>query len=338
MSQVGLGTARNFSSTRPIFQNLVDNVPVAARAFCEADLDLKTQKKAAMRPKKYSKDEEHKQRRKQTIQLAKTVSAPVAANEPTEVELNHYFPTPVVPSVTTHLLIPLAPTPTSRLPLQLSPPTHDVAHPLLPLPELSSIHTHHGTHALRVSTLFARLDTAQVFDEPGVTCSAFGGRHGTCTVLEVKFVGWTAARVRGVLGEAGTGWCVLEEVREDENEHEAMDDALSEMSFDTRSCTSTPAEHAEMDPAASFVLPTLDFSASFPVETGSWSRTPSAHDVRASALADLEFHNDWTAHEREIESVSDSEASFSESGGWGDSLVSSRSEGWVGLGFSSRFS
>lgn len=287
------------------------------------------------------------------MQPAVIATKPAAAEELTKVELDRYFPAPVVPNVTTHLLIPLAPTPTSRLPLQLSPPAHDMAHPLLPLSELSSIHAHHGTHALRVSTLFARLDAAQVFDEPGVTYSAFGGPHGACTVLEVKFVGWTSARVRSVLGEAGTGWCVLDEVRENEHEHEsqAMDDALSEMSFDLHSCTSTPAEHQEIDPAASFVLPTLDFSASFPVETGSWSRTSSARDVTVSALDDLEFHNDWTAHEREIDSVLDSlsddslsDASFSdiESGGWGDSLVSSHrsstgTESWVGLGFSSRF-
>ena len=87
-----------------------------------------------------------------------------------------------------------------------------------------------------------------------------------CTVLEVRFSGWTEARVRGVLGEAGSGWCVLEEVWA--NESEEMDDALSEMSFDTHSIASTPVH--DMDPSASFVLPTLDFSASFPVENGSW--------------------------------------------------------------------
>lgn len=43
VTNVGLGSARNFSSGaggRPIFQNLVQNVPVAMRALCEADLDL----------------------------------------------------------------------------------------------------------------------------------------------------------------------------------------------------------------------------------------------------------------------------------------------------------
>lgn len=39
VTNVGLGTARNFSSGRPIFQNLIQNVPVAARSLCELDLD-----------------------------------------------------------------------------------------------------------------------------------------------------------------------------------------------------------------------------------------------------------------------------------------------------------
>lgn len=39
VTNVGLGTARNFSSGRPLFQNLIQNVPVAARSFCELDLD-----------------------------------------------------------------------------------------------------------------------------------------------------------------------------------------------------------------------------------------------------------------------------------------------------------
>ncbi|KAF7790972.1 hypothetical protein EIP86_001931 [Pleurotus ostreatoroseus] len=348
VAQVGLGTARNFSSTRPIFQNLVDNVPVAGRAFCEADFDVKAQKgKGVMRPKKYSKEKENKSRRKNVMQPVNIVSKPAA--EETKDELDHYFPAPVVPSVTTYLLIPLAPTPSSRLPLPLSPPMHSTTHPLLPLPELSSIHTHHGTHSLRVSTLFARLDTARVFDEPGVSCSAFGGPHGACTVLEVKFAGWTEARVRSVLGEAGTGWCVLEEVQENENDNEsqAMDDALSEMSFDTHSVTTTPPEQEEMDPSASFILPTLDFSASFATETGSWARAPSVSELRSSPASDLEFHNAWTSLERDLDSMSDSmsDASFSDGGsdGWGDALTSSRrsstgSDGWVGLGFSSRFS
>jgi len=36
VANIGLGTARNFSSGRPVFQNLVQNVPIVARALNEA--------------------------------------------------------------------------------------------------------------------------------------------------------------------------------------------------------------------------------------------------------------------------------------------------------------
>ena len=163
-----------------------------------------------MRPKKYSKGKEHKRHEKQRFAPIQPIVIPSPVEEPTHVELEHYFPAPVVPDVTTYLLIPLAPTPTSRLPLPISPPDSSMTHPLLPFSALASVHIDHGTHALRVSTLFARLEASKVFEEPGVTCTAFGGPNGTCTVLEVKFTGWTQARVRSVLGEAGGGWCVLE--------------------------------------------------------------------------------------------------------------------------------
>ena len=122
-----------------------------------------------------------------------------------------------------------------------------------------------------------------------------------------------------------------------------------------------------MDPAVSFVLPTLDFSASFPIDNGSWSRTAPLPAPAQSPMSDLEFHNAWTSLERDLDSSSESfsDGSLSDSDsdgeeGWGDALTGSRryssgsvgsigsigsigshgsggSEGWVGLGFSSRF-
>jgi len=44
MTEVGLGTARKFSTARPIFQHLVQNVPVAGRSMYEMDLDLEKKK------------------------------------------------------------------------------------------------------------------------------------------------------------------------------------------------------------------------------------------------------------------------------------------------------
>lgn len=224
----------------------------------------------------------------------------------------------------------------------MAPTVHTSNHPLLPLPYIASLHDNHATHSLRVSTVFARLDSANVFRQAGVSTAAYGGPGGLCTILEVKFVGWTEARVRGILGEAGTGWCVLEEVREDE--HDSMEDALSEMSFNTGPNTGrhTPArEESAIDPAASFVLPTLDFSASFSSGTGSWARQAAPAPV-SEGLADLQFHNTWSASLHEDAWSSDGLSDCSDSlsdpdmSGWGSFLApstrpsaSSSDDGWV---------
>lgn len=276
-------------------------------------------------------------------------------------EFEHYFPQPPKAEVTTYLLIPLVPTPSSRLPLPISPPSRRSSHPLLPFSLLSSIHNDHSMHALRVSTLFSRLDSQRIFSNSSVSCSTFGDRSGLCTILEVKFEGWSEDRVRGVLGELGTGWCVLEEVREDlaKEEQEAMDNALEEM---TNTSAATPAEiGVGIDPAASFVLPTLDFSASFPVPShNSWASSQFA----TPALVDLEFHNAWTnaslsgsesdmdsdfdlGSDVDVDHLSDIDSAGS---AWEDSFeVSSHlsrmgaaaprsQEEWIPLGFSSQFS
>ena len=358
IAQVGLGTARNFSTGRPIFQHLIENVPVYARAFNEVDWDLRLEEERA-------RLRLEKQKARRTAKVAKkakavlrpvtlnVVSAPVAKNE--DEELEHYFPAAAVPEVTTHLLIPLAPTPTSRLPLPLNPPPSSSAHPLLPLDIIASMHASHGTHALRISTVFARLDTARVFDEPSVHCEARGDPSGLCTVLEVRFEGWTANKVRGILGEAGTGWCVLEEVwyNQEHAEAEEMDAALetlniseSEVSHDISlsglsdiNGSWSMSDHA-IDPSRSFVLPTLDFSASIPAPA--WSPTPASPSGISTPMSDLEFHNVWT----QMNSRASSPGNF---GSDGDLDMEYASSDWhessrapsvadVRFGFSSQFS
>ncbi|KAI0637460.1 hypothetical protein C8Q77DRAFT_1097710 [Trametes polyzona] len=316
IAQVGLGTARNFTTGRPVFQHLAENVPIYARAFSEADWKVRMQEERERLKMEKAKAKAHA-RKARKAQVALRPLKPVkavttaAVSEPKQEELEHYFPTPAAPEVTTHLLIPLAPTPTTRLPLSPNPSSSS-ARPLLPLELIASMHTSHGTHALRVSTLFARLDTSHVFDDPGVHCEARGDPSGLCTVLEVRFEGWTASRVRGVIGEAGTGWCVLDEVWRDEERAEAeeMDAALETMSAvesDLESHAglaslsglsdingSWDASAGHIDPARSFVLPTLDFSASFAAP--SWSSPPASRGPPSvsSALEDLQFHNEWS--------------------------------------------
>ncbi|KAI1783165.1 hypothetical protein LXA43DRAFT_1047775 [Ganoderma leucocontextum] len=361
ITQVGLGTARNFSTGRPIFQHLIENVPVYARTLNEVDWELRLEEereRLRLEKQKARRTSKAAKKARGPLSPAKlnVVSAPVAkASEPEKDELEHYFPTAAVPEVTTHLLIPLAPTPTSRLPLPLNPPPSSSAHPLLPFDVIASMHAGHGTHALRVSTVFARLDTARVFDEPGVHCDARGDPSGLCTVLEVRFEGWTANKVRGILGEAGTGWCVLEEVwyNQEHAEAEEMDAALETLSIGESEASHdislsglsdmngswSMSDHA-IDPSRSFVLPTLDFSASFAAPT--WSTAPALPSGVSTPMSDLEFHNVWTQMDSRASSPgnfgSDKDSDIRSAGSDWDEVSRAPSVADVRFGFSSQFS
>ncbi|THU96346.1 hypothetical protein K435DRAFT_586701, partial [Dendrothele bispora CBS 962.96] len=264
--QVGLGSARKFSTGRPLFQSIIENVPITGRAFYEADWELDMKASRSMMKRPVSKGKE-KVRSKEMLKPKVTTVVPdcTVTSEPSLPEFDQFFAPVDTPSVMTYLLIPLAPTPTNRVPL---PPDISPHAPLLPLQTLGSIHNSHELHSLRVSSLFARLDAANVW-ERGVNCYSYASRatlEGVCTILKVEFVGWTKAQVRGVIGESGTGWCVLEEVliQRDEDEDDNLSDTSSILSGISGDCGSvgigiqTPPE-----PSQTLVLPTLDFSSSF---------------------------------------------------------------------------
>ncbi|KAF7294096.1 hypothetical protein MKEN_01456200 [Mycena kentingensis (nom. inval.)] len=326
VAQVGLGTARSFSTSRPIFQHLAENVPVVGRAFYEADWELKMREEmAAMR--RPTKKTSAIQKSKETLKPTSVAKAIVEDNN----ELDHYFPAPSVPAVTTHLLVPLAPTPTSRAPL----PEFPVGR--LPLRSLLDIHDQHETQSLRVASLFQRLDNADVWTR-GAICSAYSssaGPDGVCNVLKIEFIGWSMAAVRGVIGESGTGWCVLEE------EHSAAldptldsEDGLS----DTSSLLSGMATPLSPNPAQSLVLPTLDFSSSF---RGSWSASSAGSDPAIDDGAFSYAHSNDSSEWSDVSPASEPERWFGNSGDnpWvsSESLssVGSGSSSW--LGFSSDF-
>ncbi|OCH90626.1 hypothetical protein OBBRIDRAFT_793062 [Obba rivulosa] len=378
VTQVGLGLARNFSTARPIFQNLVENVPIAGRAFWEADWDVKlAEERERMRLEKHAKKQAAKTARKemQKPREAKKAKLEVVAEDAqTESEIDHYFPATVLPAVTTQLLIPLAPTPTSRYPLSPSGPSTSTSRPLLPYAVLAELHSDHNVHSLRVSSLFARLDAAHVFEQPGVRCEARGDPSGLCTLLEVTFQGWDEKRVRSILGEAGKGWCAVEEVwhEQEDAERQRMDDELENMSehsaptpLTAHSEGSIHGPEAQIDPAQSFMLPILDFSASSPapptwgtpvspehsvlLSPEPWSSAPSSLSLPPS---DIEFHNAWASqisggheghggHHGDVLSDNSSDIG-STHGSWVDSLSdgfslhgSSGSGNW--FGFSSQF-
>lgn len=323
MTQVGLGTARNFSSSRPIFQNLVENVPIIGRALSEADWELnmhteqrKMRRAAHGKGKKVEKTET--KLRPYQKENVKATSA-----DSSECEMEHYFPSITVPSVTTCLLIPLAPTPSSRVPLSA---TESSADRLLPLAQLSNIHTSHEMHSLRVSTLFTRLDQSNVWAR-GVLCSSYSqapgikGTEGVCTVLKVEFVGWTKAEVRSVIGESGTGWCVLEEVRQEDEEGLFSDtcSSVSSGAFDQSSETGSDF----FDPALSLVLPSIDLSSASSAQS-----VPDGHMF--ASLSGSNTDDSWV----------DRPLFSSRSSGMGSDLSSwaePPTNGWLALGFSSEF-
>ncbi|KAH9051489.1 hypothetical protein EDB87DRAFT_1664661 [Lactarius vividus] len=327
IAQVGLGTARNFTTGRPIFQNIADkihNIPVASRAFLEAGLDTRT-KDDSVRAFKAEKKSKKRSRPESLVRPSKVEFHPAAARRGDDesvatTEFDKYFVPPRVPDVSTTLLIPLAPTPTARVPL-----SHTLAydrHPLIPLMELSALHVDSERHASRVKALFGQLDAAQVWDR-GVTCEAFGSVRGA-GVLRVHFSGWSAHAVRGILGEAATGWCILEEERADEIGDEELDAAMSDLN-----------SGSPIDPAYSFVLPTLDFSAS--------SRVAVAEPTRELASASFFDSVASLSPPSNFETLSDSgyTSDSSEFHSWiepPDALYASRAPSWAGLSFSSAFS
>ncbi|ESK88273.1 hypothetical protein Moror_1304 [Moniliophthora roreri MCA 2997] len=332
VAQVGLGTARSFHSGRSVFQNLVENVPIAGRAFYEADwqVDMKTRRESMRKRETVSAAEK---KSKEMLKPKLTVSSLGSSletsqeNQPSVPEMDKYFAAPVIPNVTTYLLIPLAPTPTNRTPLD----PNGSGPSLLPYTSLASIHNGHELHALRVSSLFSRLDAANVWDR-NVICSPYATHadlEGVCTILKVEFIGWTGAEVRSVIGEAGTGWCALEEEftkpeRDDEDAFSDTSSILSGISGEIpASAVATPPWLEESSSATdSFVLPTLDFSSSFlggnVQESSQISRSSSTTDLFSEV--NMEYEDPW------------SDAALSES----------ESEIWSGgsgrLGFSYEFS
>ena len=353
IAQVGLGTARNFTTGRPIFQNIADNmhnIPVVTRAFLEADLDMKTKDDRGIAPKlQHTRRKSKKRSRRgcasdkvQFHPAATRPTATAAAAVETEAEFDKYF-VPQVPDVSTTLLIPLAPTPTTRVPL-----SHTFAydrHPLVPFLELSALRVDTERHASRLRALFEQLDFAQAWDK-GAVCETLGGARGA-SVLRVRFAGWSAHAVRGIIGEAATGWCILEEERAeyefgDSDPEECLSDIGSGVAPDDPGIAELNL-NSPIDPAYSFVLPTLDFSASAappPPRSDAAADLPFSDTASKVSPSDVDTFSD-------LGYMSDDGGSSGGSSGGGDTrgwieppdaLYSSRTPSWAGLSFSSAFS
>ena len=330
VTHVGLGTARNFSSGRPIFQHLVENVPVTGRAFHEVDWDLKTRQ-----------EENHNVRRTKKAarkaKLADKLTAnyenipPSASSVKENEEWDHYFQAPFVQRITTYLQIPLAPTPSARVPLSSPPPSPH----LLPLSALAKDHASHSKHAIRVSCLFRRLDAAKVWGR-GASCETLGDPSGLCTILRIKFDGWTKSMVKDVLGDAGKDWCTVQEFQHALEDCCTLEDSLTS----TFPRALSPEPIASMATDVSFVMPTLDFSSSFVSvhsASTSWPGTPASPMSLSDVESDYSFPSTpQSAPDGESESeVSTVDSSVSSSSVPKTSSSSASSSAW--LSFSADF-
>lgn len=251
-TDVGLQTARNFSSSgRPLFQQIVENVPIAGRTISQADWDLERKAERKQKMRRHAKD---KKQNKENVKVTVEMTKPKV--QKMKVDLDHYFPEPAITPVTTYLYVPLAPTPTARFPLS------DVEDSLIPRATVQNLYLMHETHSARVSWLFSLLDKANVW-ERGASYTAHGDVNGLCTILKVRFKGWSEAMVREVIPESGVGWCEIQEVHENglRNARVQSEGSISDMS----SFSSAYEEDMRMpsfEPSESFVLPTLSFSSS----------------------------------------------------------------------------
>jgi len=253
VTQVGLGTARNFSS-RPVFQHLVENVPIALRSTAELDLDPHVRKSKGAR---ISGRPSAANKKKARVLRPKAAKPVIVAPEPAsvlsdiEAEFAHYFPV-AASSIVTVLTVPLQPS-TVRSPL---PEPREDASPLdlaSFVPTISS----YQTHRLRVDTLFDRLTRADVWKR-GASTTVYNTGSGVADVIQVRFDGWSATDVRNVLGHAGQDWCTVEErvnlpIERDAAQVEVEWNALRE----------SIANSSTEDTEVTLVLPTLDFSASY---------------------------------------------------------------------------
>ena len=156
-------------------------------------------------------------------------------------------------------------------------------------------------------------------------------------MLRVRFVGWSAHAVRGILGEAATGWCVLEEEHAEEEcvasgcGEEDMSDFGSAVAPDLVDGMGGIAElnlSSPVDPAYSFVLPTLDFSAASSIEQLASGVASNVSQSDLDVFSDLGYASDGDS------------SGGSDLRSWIEppDALHSRTPSWAGLSFSSTFS
>lgn len=314
---VGFGSARSFSSGagRPLFQNLVQNVPIAIRAISEVDLDTKLcgERRKIQMNRENKKSSSNIQKRlvlssdRNGVSNAKMTtieSSDLAANKD---QYSHFFrplaDEPLRPSeaFTTILSIPLSPPISTTITAQFRQPLPpyssidgidsnpwDGTPPHLPIGISTAFYDAHlayDLHNQRVKTLFARLDAEAVWSR-GATCSTLTEvawmsteSSGPIRALEVRFEGWTRAMVLNMLENDNVlNWC---DVRvEAQRRHRDSEGTSLPVIADAIDETAIPEPDSML-----FVMPTLDVSwySSNEAETSFAASTPAPFPVSDNA-------------------------------------------------------
>ena len=293
--EIGLGTARNFSTGRTVFHHVIEkNASIGVRAFLEMDAgkDLRTVRISRTRAKKSGQKET-----KRMVVKPKPVVV-----ETKEEEIAQYFKLEE-PDVVTYLQVALAPTPSARLPYAASTDSSMDSTRLLPLRAVLNIQQQFYARSEFVSSLVGRVDARDDRNSPKgrVSFETWGDSSGLCTELRIRFEGWSEEDVRalfdGILTDGGGEWAI-QELRPPAPLLEKvprLSDSLvtsvansvppSILASPVLSNADLEAEMRMEDPWASgplFVMPQLDFSSSSPVPGSPSSPTLDAHDDEMS--------------------------------------------------------
>jgi hypothetical protein len=110
-------------------------------------------------------------------------------------------------------------------------------------------------------------------------------------------VDWTEAEVRGIIGESGSKWCVLEEYTNGNDSNE-ISSVCSGMSSELGGLQENPNRDADnatgdTDLTQSFIFPELDFSSAFVAPPSPSSLPASDPDILDHSDLDSISDADW---------------------------------------------
>ncbi|BGP13714.1 hypothetical protein JCM10213_007102 [Rhodosporidiobolus nylandii] len=223
-SSVGLGAARNFSSSGfGVFDNVVHNAPLALRALSGQGIDERKWKKTSMEIRQKSR----------TDVKGKGRVDPLAAAKEKRNEFALYFggapgaPASVEAEAAEPVVLTLAVDPDVDLPVASSSSSLDPAYERLVTPSLlhsfSAITSAYSSHSHRLRAIINRLQHAGLLDDEigatsGLAVDPFTGRRiwqvvfcdGLVTRSRVERVirgeSWSALSENGEEGEVEVGW------------------------------------------------------------------------------------------------------------------------------------